>query len=359
MPACAAVVTLSTPPLVGPDGKAIGQLPEQMPYLEWLHSDYRGKQTCQQCHMPAVSEPVAVASLLGKPREGVRLHTFTGANFLIEGMLGAHRDDLAVAAQPSDLAAASAHITSFLQSQSARVTLGPASLSGSDLSFAVRVENLTGHKLPTAYPSRRAWLHVVVTAADGRVVFESGKLNPDGSIAGNANDADPTRFSPHYTRITQPDQVQIFEPILGDSQGRVTTGLLSATQYLKDNRILPAGFDKSTAPPDIAVQGEAAADPDFTAGSSTTHYAVSTDGAASPLHICCSNSSTSPSATAGPITSRLIRQPSRNDLSATTIRPPRTLPSFSPTLKPPSTQPLEHSRHFGRCLLVPTRSISR
>ena len=269
----------------GPDGKPIGQLPEQMPYLEWQHSDYVGKQTCQQCHMPAVTEPVAVASLLGKPREGVREHTFTGANFLLEGMLSAHHDDLAVTAQPSDLAAASARITSFLQSQSARVTLGPATLAGSDLSFPVRVDNLTGHKLPTAYPSRRAWLHVVVNAADGRVVFESGKLNPDGSIAGNANDADPTRFSPHYARITQPDQVQIFEPILGDSQGRVTTGLLSATQYLKDNRILPAGFDKSTAPPDIAVKGDAAADPGFAAGSCTTHYDLSINGAAGPFRI--------------------------------------------------------------------------
>ena len=125
----------------------------------------------------------------------------------------------------------------------------------------------------------------MVTAADGHVVFESGKLNPDGSIAGNANDADPTRFSPHYTRITQADQVQIFEPILGDSQGHVTTGLLSATQYLKDNRILPAGFDKSTAAPDIAVHGEAAADPGFTAGSSTTHYDMSINGAAGPFRI--------------------------------------------------------------------------
>jgi hypothetical protein len=269
----------------GPGGKSIGQLPEQMPYFEWLHSDYRDKQTCQQCHMPAVGEPVAVASLLGKPREGARLHTFVGANFFMEGMFSAHRLELAVAAQPADLAAASAHITSFLQSQSARVTLGPASLAGSDLSFSVRIENLTGHKLPTAYPSRRAWLHVVVTAADGHSVFESGKLNPDGSIAGNANDSDPTRFSPHYTRITQPDQVQIFEPILGDSQGRVTTGLLSATQYLKDNRILPAGFDKQTAPPDIAVHGEAAADPDFTAGSCTTRFDISTNGASGPFHI--------------------------------------------------------------------------
>ncbi len=281
---CGSCHTLYTTTL-GPDGKPTGQFPEQMPYLEWEHSDYRDKQTCQQCHMPAVGEPVAVASILGKPREGVREHTFVGANFLLEGMLGAHRDDLAVVAQASDIAAASAGITSFLQSQSARVTLGPASLAGSNLSFPVRVENLTGHKLPTAYPSRRAWLHVTVTAADGHIVFESGKLNPDGSIAGNANDSDPTRFSPHFTRITQPDQVQIFEPILGDHEGRVTTGLLSATQYLKDNRILPAGFDKSTAPPDIAVHGEAAADADFTAGSCTTHYDLAINGAAGPFRI--------------------------------------------------------------------------
>jgi hypothetical protein len=269
----------------GIGGKPIGRLPEQMPYLEWLHSDYRDRQTCQQCHMPAVGQPVAVASLLGKPREGVRLHTFVGANFLMESMLGSHRDALAVNAQPSDLAAATAHIMSFLQSQSARITVGPAQVAGGVLSFPVRVENLTGHKLPTAYPSRRAWLHVVLTAADGHVVFESGKLNVDGSIAGNANDIDPTRFSPHCPRITQPDQVEIFEPILGDSQGSVTTGLISATQYLKDNRILPAGFDKLTASPDIAVRGEAAADPAFTAGASTTQYAIATNGTVGPFHL--------------------------------------------------------------------------
>jgi hypothetical protein len=280
---CGSCHTLYTVAL-GPDGKQIGQLPEQMPYLEWLHSDYSDKQTCQQCHMPAVGEAVAVSSLMGQPRDGVRRHSFTGANFLMEAMLGAHRDELAVTAQPAELAAAIARATAFLQSQSARVTVGPASQDGGELSFAVRVENLTGHKLPTAFPSRRAWLHVVVTAGDGRIIFESGKLNADGSIAGNANDTDPTRFSPHFTRITTADQVQIFEPILGDSQSHVTTGLLTATQYLKDNRILPAGFDKKTASHDIAVEGEAASDPDFTAGSSTTHYAI-TIGATGPLRV--------------------------------------------------------------------------
>ena len=68
-------------------------------------------------------------------------------------------------------------------------------------------------------------------------------LKPDGSISGNDNDADRSRFEPHYTEISEPGQVQIYEPIMADSQGKVTTGLLSAVRYVKDNRILPNGFD--------------------------------------------------------------------------------------------------------------------
>jgi hypothetical protein len=111
----------------------------------------------------------------------------------------------------------------------------------------VRVENLTGHKLPTAYPSRRAWLHVVLTAADGRIVFESGKLNADGSIAGNANDADPTRFSPHYPASPRPIRSRSSSPSSATARATSPQACSPPTQYLKDNRILPAGFDKKTA----------------------------------------------------------------------------------------------------------------
>ena len=117
------------------------------------------------------------------------------------------------------------------------------------------------------------------------VVFESGKLNADGSIVGNDNDADPLRFEPHYSQITQQDQVEIFEPILGDSSGKVTTGLLSAVRYLKDNRLLPSGFDKETAGHDIAVIGEARNDPDFTAKGDRVRYAIDTGSAQGPFHI--------------------------------------------------------------------------
>lgn len=269
----------------GTGGKEIGRFPEQMTYTEWLHSSYRDKKTCQQCHMPAANGSAPLASLMSSPRSGLRLHTFTGANFLMEKMLDAHRGELGVIADSNDLATATQRTETFLQSQAARISLTSVNLAGGTLSFAVRADNLTGHKLPTSFPSRRAWLHVVVTDGNGRAIFESGKLNPDGSIAGNANDADPRRFSPHYRRITDPSQVEIFEPILGDSDGRVTTGLLNAVRYLKDNRILPVGFDKKTAPPEIAVRGKAAADRWFVAGASTTDYAFAIKNVRGSLHI--------------------------------------------------------------------------
>jgi hypothetical protein len=153
------------------------------------------------------------------------------------------------------------------------------------LAIEVLVENLTGHKLPTAYPSRRAWLHVVVRDSNGKIVFESGALNPDGSIVGNDNDANPLRFEPHYSEITSPQQVQIFEPILKDAQGRVTTGLLHAVGYLKDNRLLPSGFKKQSAEPDIAVVGDAANDPNFNDEGALTRYVVDTGNAPGPFHV--------------------------------------------------------------------------
>jgi len=128
------------------------------------------------------------------------------------------------------------------------------------------VENLAGHKLPTAYPSRRAWLHVVVKDASGVTIFESGALDSAGRIVGNDNDADGTRFEPHHAMLATPGEVQIYEAVLGDAQGRVTTGLLSATTYLKDNRILPRGFDKTKAAAEVAVRGDALADRDFVGG---------------------------------------------------------------------------------------------
>ena len=81
-------------------------------------------------------------------------------------------------------------------------------------------------------------------------MFESGAITAAGLIDGNDNDADALRYEPHYAKIAESGQVQIYEAILGDSNGAPTTGLLSAVRYLKDNRLLPRGFDKAGASPD-------------------------------------------------------------------------------------------------------------
>src|ERR1700720_4838738 len=144
--------------------------------------------------MPVVKEPVAVTALYGQPREGLHRHVFVGSNFVMEGMLQDHRDELATAALPEEMDAAMKRTTAFLKTQAAKVTITRVDATPNGLSVDVHVENLGGHKLPTAYPSRRAGLHFAVRDGNGRVVFESGALNPDGSILGKDNDESPPKF---------------------------------------------------------------------------------------------------------------------------------------------------------------------
>jgi hypothetical protein len=281
---CATCHTLRTNAL-GPDGRVVGSLPEQMPYQEWLHSDFANRQSCQACHMPVVAEPVAISRVLAQPREEVSRHVFVAANFFMQRMLNLHRDELSVMALPQELTSAAERTTEYLRSRAAKVTVSEAKVHEGRAEFLVRVENLGGHKLPTAYPSRRAWLHVVVADGSGRKVFESGALKDNGAIDGNDNDVDASRFEPHYREIRTADQVEIYESVLRDSAGRVTTSLLSAVGYLKDNRILPSGFDKGTASPDIAVVGDAAADPAFTEAGHTIRYSIDAGSVHEPLYV--------------------------------------------------------------------------
>ena len=281
---CATCHTLYTVAL-DKDGKQVGELPEQMPYLEWQHSDYVNKNSCQACHMPEVQGDAPVTAVFGVMRQGARKHSFLGANFLMLRILNNHREDLNVTALPHELDAASQQTINFLQSQSARIRIPKIEISQGKLRIDVLVENLTGHKLPTAYPSRRAWLHLVIRDHDGRTVFESGALNPDGSIQGNINDVDATRFEPHYREITSNDQVEIYEPILKDPEGHVTTGLLTAVGYLKDNRLLPTGFDKTSAAKDIAVAGDAVEDPNFNDKGSLVRYSATVDPSSGPFRV--------------------------------------------------------------------------
>jgi hypothetical protein len=281
---CATCHTLITTAL-GPGGQKIGELPEQMPYQEWSESDFKDKQSCQNCHMPVVDDMVRVTSTMGKFRDGVSRHVFVGGNFFIQRVLNRYRGDLGVWALPQEFETAAARTVNHLQTKTAQVAIDRVDVNGGRLQADISVQNLSGHKFPTAYPSRRAWLHVTVKDRDGRTVFESGALNPDGSITGNDNDADPNRFEPHYTEITNPDQVQIYEDIMVGSNNLPTTGLLTAVRFIKDNRLLPKGFDKRKVDQQIAPQGEAMNDADFLGGGDKIRYSIALSSAQGPFQV--------------------------------------------------------------------------
>ena len=50
-------------------------------------------------------------------------------------------------------------------------------------------------------------------------------------------------YQPHFQEITRQDQVQIYQELTQDPQGKLTTSFLSIAHRLKDNRSLPKGWD--------------------------------------------------------------------------------------------------------------------
>jgi hypothetical protein len=194
-------------------------------------------------------------------------------------------DILALTATDAQFEATLARALDQLQNRSSRLTLDKIQTDNNTLELDLSVGNVTGHKFPTGFPSRRAWIHLSVTDATGTIIFESGKPNEDGTISGNNADENISSYEPHYDIISQPDQVQIYESIMQNSNGQITYNLLRGAQYAKDNRILPQGFDKNTAGEDIAVYGEASTDIDFTGGLDTITYQIDIQGFSGPFSI--------------------------------------------------------------------------
>jgi len=281
---CAVCHNLYTPYFTSEGKLSTDLFPEQTPHLEWLASEFTSTSSCQTCHMPAVEGEAPIANTGSPRRSPVMQHTFIGGNRYLLELLAANPDALNTSATAEQLEQARLLTLQQLQQNTARLS-ADAQQQDDEMIVDVTVEVLTGHKFPTSFPSRRAWLHLKVSDANGNLVFESGGWQRNGLITGNDNDLDEGNYEPHYQVITSPDQVQIYEPIIGDPDGKVTTTLLRAQRYLKDNRLLPRGFDKSRVSADIGVYGEAAQDPDFIGGSDTVQYRIKTAGFTAPFKV--------------------------------------------------------------------------
>lgn len=276
---CATCHDLKTP-YVDANGDVLtttpeSEFPEQMPYTEWQNSEFddagSNPQSCQDCHMPKTTSKISSQPPWLGTKDDFAKHQLVGANTTMLTLLKNNAAQLDVTSSNIDLSIIRAR--EMLKS-SVTIAFVSASVNDGMLEARVKMQNNSGHKTPTGYPSRRMWLNFKVTDSDNNVVFESGRINANGSIVGADNDADSTVFEPHYTLITSADQVQIYEPVMGNSDNQVTYTLLRGAQYLKDNRLTPNGFDKLAVPSDVAVRGLAFDDDDFNKGSDEITYRI-------------------------------------------------------------------------------------
>ncbi len=262
------------------------QFPEQTPYSEWLASDFANQKSCQDCHMPVIEEEISISNITPDVlRSPYSKHSFVGGNVYMSQVLKKFGNEIVVQAQDQHFDATSARAEDQLQTGTAEMNLANLSSQDNELGFDVNISIQTGHKFPTSFPSRRVWLHVVVKDANQKIIFDSGSVNENGMITGNDNDADAALFEPHYDEITNPEQVQIYEAIMHNTEGKVTTTLLAASSYIKDNRLLPTGFDKTNVTADIQPYGDAQTDDDFLGGSDTVSYRIDTTNASGPFTV--------------------------------------------------------------------------
>ena len=271
---CATCHNLKTP-FLDAQGNIVGtDFPEQMPFGEWLQSGLAVLEEptgCQQCHME-IEDEGRLAIRPGWLEERDRAsHRFLSANTEILSLLA--METALQGGDPAPLLASADAGREFL-THAGDLEILDAGLDQGVLEFTLRVENSTGHKLPTAFPSRRVFLHTVVRDADDTIVFESGAMTAEGRIVGVDSDDDPTAFEPHHETISSPDQVQVYEAILGTTDDEVTWTLLRAGQFLKDNRIVPAGFDPAEVPEDVRPAGGCMHDPDFGFGGDEITYRI-------------------------------------------------------------------------------------
>lgn len=244
-------------------------LHEQAPYLEWRNSIFNDEvesntgtaRSCQNCHVPQSDiEGNAIFTRLAhnpggrdfpflNPREPYGRHTFAGGNVFMTQLLRDNRQSLRISTPADAFDRVIAESRKMLQQDTARISMTTVAIKSETTIVSVTVENLSGHKFPTAYPSRRAWLEFVVRDNQGKIVFESGCVNERGQITDGNGPAIPSELAggptqPHYETISSSQQVQIYETFMQDTEGILTFALLRGSQFKKDNRLLPKGWSE-------------------------------------------------------------------------------------------------------------------
>jgi hypothetical protein len=293
---------------------------EQTTYPEWLNSVYQNERppikrdavrTCQDCHMPKDVHGRQLVSRIANiednnypytdyrlPDKDITLrirdqysrHTLIGINQFglmmfqqFPAILGIRTADYMYGQGALGLETSQNSSDDLARNQTAKIEVTSLSRNEKYLEAAVRVENLAGHSLPSGVAFRRAFLTFEVLDGEGKVVWASGRTNSVGAIVqGTSDKVLPTEFfydpstrkqvlQPHYEVINDQRQAQIYEEVVEDPQGKITTSFTALNHPLKNNRLLPKGwrpdgpYAEHTGP-----HGDAERDPEYVNTSGAT-----------------------------------------------------------------------------------------
>jgi hypothetical protein len=286
---------------------------EQMTYPEWLNSSYQNERepfdratarTCQDCHMPAKLSDLKLAFRIAnieddtypftdgraankdihlQVRDPYSRHTLVGPNQFglmffqqFPDILGIRTADYMFGAGVLGLITAQRSSSELANEQTAKITVTTLNRAADSIEARVEVENLAGHGLPSGVAFRRAFITFEAVDEKGNVVWASGRTNSVGAIVkGVSEEVLPTEFffdpatrkqvyQPHYEIISGEDQAQIYEELIEDTEGKITTSFVGLDHPIKNNRLQPKGwradgpYAEFTGP-----HGEAEHDPDY------------------------------------------------------------------------------------------------
>lgn len=274
---------------------------EQATYPEWVFSDFRDDgatpRSCQECHM-ASSYPGIEGTLRSKiasiqeagnmpqtenrrpraeidlaPREPFARHALVGLNVFFNKIAQQFPDVLGIRIQDpmltsrgvAPLATTYQSMIQQADAQTATVAVRGVEVQDGRLVAEVEVENLAGHKLPSGVGFRRMFVELAVLDEEGQPLWVSGRTGPTGVLVDERGRPLPGElywkdgckpmtaaeqkswFQPHYAKIGRQDQVQVYQELVRDPRGKLTTSFLALAHDLKDNRLLPRGWEPSVA----------------------------------------------------------------------------------------------------------------
>ncbi|PSW14737.1 cytochrome c family protein [Photobacterium sanctipauli] len=194
----------------------VNSTPIERTYDEWLESAYNEQGIhCQDCHMtpgPGVNDNPGRSAVMGKEREHIYSHEFTGGNSTLHNYFN----------EPESAELARAMLRSAATIEF--IDLPHEVTPGELITIKVKVTNVgAGHKLPTGFPEgREVWVDFMANSAqDATTVYRSGAV-VDGHTEPNTRN---------------------FKVTLGDSDGNVVDlNVWEVDRILADTRIPPKGY---------------------------------------------------------------------------------------------------------------------